>query len=53
MDGTRKSLFVVDESNGLGVRGVVEPTDEQIVDFAVNRARVQLQRKVSSLSQDS
>mmetsp|Transcript_27736 Transcript_27736/g.67519 ORF Transcript_27736/g.67519 Transcript_27736/m.67519 type:complete len:341 (+) Transcript_27736:568-1590(+) len=36
--GTRKSLFVVDRSNGLGERGVVEPKMEQIERFLAQRA---------------
>ena len=36
--GTRKSLFIVDKTNGLGEKGVVELTSEHVVSFLAHRA---------------
>lgn len=38
-EGTRKSLFIVDQSNGLGDEGVVDLTSDDIISFLVHRAR--------------
>ena len=37
-EGTRKSLFIVDSSNGLGERGVVQLTSDDVVSFLAKRA---------------
>ena len=39
-EGSRKSLFIVDKSNGLGVGGVVELTDDDVASFSAHRAAV-------------
>ena len=36
--GTRKSLFIVDKTNGLGEKGVVELTSDHIISFLAQRA---------------
>ncbi|KAL7530824.1 hypothetical protein ACHAXR_003693 [Thalassiosira sp. AJA248-18] len=38
-EGTRKSLFIVDQSNGLGDEGVVDLTSDDVISFLVHRAR--------------
>lgn len=37
-DGTRKSLFIVDRTNGLGEKGVVTLTEDHVVSFLAQRA---------------
>ena len=37
-EGTRKSLFIVDKSNGLGENGVVNLTDDDVTSFLAHRA---------------
>mmetsp|Transcript_39199 Transcript_39199/g.71800 ORF Transcript_39199/g.71800 Transcript_39199/m.71800 type:complete len:439 (-) Transcript_39199:85-1401(-) len=37
-EGTRKSLFIVDQANGLGEKGVVELTSDHVVSFLATRA---------------
>lgn len=37
-EGTRKSLFIVDQTNGLGDKGVVELTGDDVVSFLAQRA---------------
>ena len=37
-EGTRKSLFIVDKSNGLGENGVVNLTNDDVTSFLAHRA---------------
>ena len=39
-EGMRKSLFIVDKSNGLGENGVVNLTDDDVTSFLAHRAVV-------------
>eukprot|EP00984_Skeletonema_dohrnii_P005681 scaffold2005_cov115-Skeletonema_dohrnii-CCMP3373.AAC.2 len=39
-EGTRKSLFIVDQYNGLGENGVVELTSDDVASFLAHRALV-------------
>ena len=39
-EGTRKSLFIVDQYNGLGENGVVELTSDDVASFVAHRALV-------------
>ena len=44
--GTRKSLFIVDDSNGLGEGGVIDLTLDHIIAFLAQREREKRQREV-------
>ena len=37
-EGTRKSLFIVDKTNGLGEKGVITLTSDHVVSFLAQRA---------------
>ena len=39
-EGTRKSLFIVDKSNGLGENGVISLSDDDVTYFSAHRAVV-------------
>lgn len=43
--GTRKSLFVVDQSNGLGEQGVVQVTESDVEDFLAGLAEPAARRR--------
>ena len=43
--GTRKSLFIVDYPNGLGMKGVIDLTSDHIIAFLAQREREKRQRE--------